>query len=65
MALVKLPVETAYIDGELCGVRPDVVTSFEMMQQASVAYGEHEGRDGEAFRKAACRHGPEGIARPR
>ena len=24
---------TAYLDGELCGVRPDGVTSFELMQQ--------------------------------
>ena len=30
-----LTVKTAYIDGELCGVRPDGVTSFELMQQAS------------------------------
>src|SRR5271157_4368298 len=34
-ALAKLPVKTAYIDGELCGVRSDGVTSFELMQQAS------------------------------
>jgi ATP-dependent DNA ligase len=39
-ALAKLPVKTAYIDGELCGVRSDGVTSFELMQQASDAgYG--------------------------
>jgi ATP-dependent DNA ligase len=32
--------KTAYIDGELCGVRADGVTSFELMQQASDAdYG--------------------------
>ena len=32
--------KTAYIDGELCGVRSDGVTSFELMQQASDAgYG--------------------------
>lgn len=104
-ALAKLPVKTAYIDGELCGVRPDGVTSFELIQQASdgggealtyfafdllhldgvdtagmlllerkrrlatilekppigVAFSEHEGGDGEAFRRAACRHGLEGI----
>jgi ATP-dependent DNA ligase len=30
-------VKTAYIDGELCGVRADGVTSFELMQQASDA----------------------------
>src|SRR5580704_10604465 len=34
-ALRGLKVKTAYIDGELCGVRPDGVTSFELMQQAS------------------------------
>ena len=32
-ALAKLKVTTAYLDGELCGVRPDAVTSFELMQQ--------------------------------
>jgi DNA ligase D-like protein (predicted ligase) len=108
-SLAKLTVKTAYIDGELCGVRPDGVTSFEIMQQASdsgggalvyfafdlleldgvdvaampllerkerlaailknppagVAFSEHEGGDGEAFRKAACRHGLEGIVSKR
>ncbi|TAL81007.1 MAG: hypothetical protein EPN75_05550 [Beijerinckiaceae bacterium] len=34
-ALSKLPVESAYIDGELCGVRPDGVTSFSLIQAAS------------------------------
>ncbi len=39
-AFAKLPIKTAYIDGELCGVREDGVTSFELMQQASDAgYG--------------------------
>jgi bifunctional non-homologous end joining protein LigD len=39
-AFAKLPVQTAYIDGELCGVRADGVTSFELMQQsADVGYG--------------------------
>jgi ATP-dependent DNA ligase len=32
-ALARLKVRTAYFDGELCGVRPDGVTSFELMQQ--------------------------------
>ena len=32
-AFAKLKVTTAYLDGELCGVRPDGVTSFELMQQ--------------------------------
>jgi hypothetical protein len=36
-AFAKLPVKTAYIDGELCGVRADGVTSFELMQQSSDA----------------------------
>jgi bifunctional non-homologous end joining protein LigD len=107
--LAALPVETAYLDGELCGVRPDGVTSFELMQQASdsgtgpliyfafdlleldgenvaklpllvrkaqlakilerppagVSFSEHEGGDGEAFRKAACKHGLEGIVSKR
>ena len=32
-AFAELKVTTAYLDGELCGVRPDGVTSFELMQQ--------------------------------
>jgi DNA ligase D-like protein (predicted ligase) len=108
-ALAQLPVKTAYIDGELCGVRADGVTSFELMQQsadagygglvhfafdlleldgidvarlpllerkerlaqllkdppAGVVYSEHEGGDGEAFRRAACRHGLEGVVSKR
>jgi ATP-dependent DNA ligase len=38
-ALAKLSVKTAYIDGELCGVRSDGVTFFEVMQQASDSGG--------------------------
>jgi bifunctional non-homologous end joining protein LigD len=34
-AIAKLPAKSVNIDGELCGVRPDGVTSFEMMQQAA------------------------------
>jgi ATP-dependent DNA ligase len=34
-AVAKLPVKTAHIDGELCGVRPEAVSSFENMQQAA------------------------------
>jgi bifunctional non-homologous end joining protein LigD len=108
-ALAKLPVKSAYLDGELCGVRSDGVTSFELMQQSSdaglgglvyfvfdlieldgenvatlpllerkeqlaallkkppegIVYSEHQGGDGEAFRKAACQHGLEGIVSKR
>jgi ATP-dependent DNA ligase len=32
--LAKLPVRSAYIDGELCGVGPDGMTSFALMQSA-------------------------------
>jgi DNA ligase D-like protein (predicted ligase) len=108
-ALAKLTVKTAYLDGELCGVRPYGVTSFELMQQASdgsggalvyyvfdllqldgsdlasmtlldrkarlanilkkppagIVYSEHEGGDGEAFRRAACSHGLEGVVSKR
>lgn len=34
-ALSKLPVQTAYLDGELCGMRSDGTTSFSMIQAAS------------------------------
>ena len=34
-ALARLPVQTAYLDGELCGVRSDGVTSFSLIQNAS------------------------------
>jgi bifunctional non-homologous end joining protein LigD len=108
-AFAKLPLKTAYIDGELCGVRADGVTSFELMQQSSeagygglvhfafdlleldgenvarlplfqrkerlgqllqepptgIVYSEHEGGDGEAFRRAACQHGLEGVVSKR
>jgi bifunctional non-homologous end joining protein LigD len=108
-AFAKLPVKTAYIDGELCGVRADGVTSFELMQQSSdagygglvhfafdvleldgeniarlsllerkerlaqllqdpppgVVFSEHEGGDGEAFRRAACQQGLEGVVSKR
>jgi ATP-dependent DNA ligase len=40
-AFAQLKVGTAYIDGELCGVRPDGVTSFEIMQQVSDSGGGH------------------------
>jgi DNA ligase D-like protein (predicted ligase) len=108
-AFTKLSVKTAYIDGELCGVRADGVTSFELMQQsadagygglvhfafdlieldgenvailpllerkerlarllrdppAGVVYSEHAGGDGEAFRRAACQQGLEGVVSKR
>jgi bifunctional non-homologous end joining protein LigD len=34
-ALERLPVRQAYLDGELCGVAPNGVTSFSLMQSAS------------------------------
>ena len=34
-ALTKLPVQSAYLDGELCAVRPNGVSDFALMQQAS------------------------------
>ena len=107
--LRALKVKSAYLDGELCGVRPGGVTSFELMQQASdrggaglvyfvfdlldldgedlaalplldrktrlaallekppdgIAFSAHETCDGEAFRRAACRHGLEGVVSKR
>jgi bifunctional non-homologous end joining protein LigD len=106
-ALTKLKVRSAYLDGELCGVRPDGVTSFELMQQASdsggagltyfvfdlleldgedlmglplidrkrrlavvlktsppgAMFNDHETGDGEAFCRAARKHGLEGPCR--
>ena len=106
-ALVKPPVNTAYIDGSFAAFAG--VTSFEIMQNASdsgagalvyfafdlikldggditglpllerkgrlatilksasagVAFSEHEGGDGEAFRRAACSHGLEGVVSKR
>jgi bifunctional non-homologous end joining protein LigD len=39
-AFAKVEVKTAYVGGELCGVRADGVTSFELMRQSSEAgYG--------------------------
>jgi ATP-dependent DNA ligase len=34
-ALSSLGARQAYLDGELCGVRPDGITSFSMIQTAS------------------------------
>jgi ATP-dependent DNA ligase len=34
-ALATLPARQAYLDGELCGVRPDGTTSFSLIQNAS------------------------------
>src|ERR1700752_983550 len=34
-ALANLPARQAYLDGELCGVRPDGTTSFSLIQNAS------------------------------
>jgi ATP-dependent DNA ligase len=38
-ALRTLPVGQAYLDGELCGVRPDGVTSFALIQNAAELRG--------------------------
>src|SRR2546423_5255057 len=34
-AVAALPARQAYLDGELCGVRPDGTTSFSLIQNAS------------------------------
>jgi ATP-dependent DNA ligase len=36
-ALMSVPARQAYLDGELCGVRPDGTTSFSLIQTASDA----------------------------
>jgi ATP-dependent DNA ligase len=36
-AVAALPADRAYLDGELCGVRPDGTTSFSIIQAASDA----------------------------
>jgi bifunctional non-homologous end joining protein LigD len=35
-AVASLPARQAYLDGELCGIRPDGTTSFSLIQNASV-----------------------------
>src|SRR5262249_30116221 len=32
--VATLPAQEAYLDGELCGVRPDGITSFSLIQNA-------------------------------
>jgi ATP-dependent DNA ligase len=34
-SIASLPARQAYLDGELCGVRPDGTTSFSLIQNAS------------------------------
>ena len=34
-AVASLPARRAYLDGELCGIRPDGTTSFSLIQNAS------------------------------
>jgi DNA ligase D-like protein (predicted ligase) len=34
-AVARLPAQSAYLDGELCGVRPDGQTAFNLIQNAS------------------------------
>jgi bifunctional non-homologous end joining protein LigD len=38
-ALRTLPVRQAYLEGELCGVRPDGITSFALIQNAAERQG--------------------------
>jgi len=38
-ALAELPVSTAYLDGELCGVLPDGRTAFNLIQNADNSSG--------------------------
>jgi ATP-dependent DNA ligase len=107
-ALTKLPVRSAYLDGELCAVRPNGVSDFALIQQASdndgapssvscsisssstaspsppcrspsaraalrlssarragIDFSPHQACDGEAFRRAACRYGLEGVVSKR
>src|SRR5947209_6108480 len=45
-----LPVARAYLDGELCAVRPDGTTSFSLMQAATEGLGD---RLGSEIRRAA------------
>ena len=33
--MALLPARQAYLDGELCGVRPDGITSFSLIQRVS------------------------------
>ena len=40
-ALGALPVAQAYLDGELCGMRPDGTSSFALIQAASDARNDH------------------------
>ena len=42
-AVASLPARQAYLDGELCGIRPDGTTSFSLIQNAS------DTRSGEAL----------------
>jgi ATP-dependent DNA ligase len=59
-AFARLKVKSAYVDGELCGVRPDGVTSFELMQTAS-------GRGGDGahvLRLRSPRAGRRGLCAP-
>jgi len=39
-AIVGLPAQNAYLDGELCGVLPDGRTAFNLIQNAPIAAGD-------------------------
>ena len=52
-ALVKLPVRSAYIDGEVCAIRPDGTTSFAELQAAT---DHKETRAADLFRLRSAVH---------
>jgi ATP-dependent DNA ligase len=69
-ALAKVKVRSAYLDGELCGVRPDGDRKRRLAvvlktSPPGVMFNDHETGDGEAFRRAACKHGLEGTVSKR
>jgi ATP dependent DNA ligase domain len=52
-AVALLPARQAYLDGELCGVRPDGTTSFSLIQNASDTCGRRSNRFGSATPRPA------------
>jgi ATP-dependent DNA ligase len=69
-AVAALPARQAYLDGELCGVRSDGITSFSMIRRrqtllapanSPLHYSDHQIGVGLAFYEKACPLGVEGI----